>query len=207
MYEEEFKEFIVAYEKKKPHKMADALCDIIYFAHGTGQCLGINTDDLLDKMGIYISTHMINPSIFDIFTEKQKVIELGMKRIEDALIGFRTATQAENLEELTTYLAYILQETYTLGYNLGFDMNAMFREVHRSNMTKMCPTYEDAVASVDFYVKEGRYNKPAIRAKTNIGFVVFNDDEDKKILKYYKWKKPNLKQFFEKYNQSLSSSV
>jgi predicted HAD superfamily Cof-like phosphohydrolase len=73
-------------------------------------------------------------------------------------------------------------------------MDNMFREVHRSNMTKVCSTVEDAKESIDFYLREGKYKNPSMRVKGKY-FVVY-DAETTKILKCHKWETPNLKQFF-----------
>jgi hypothetical protein len=77
-------------------------------------------------------------------------------------------------------------------------MDLMFREVHRSNMTKLCPDIDSANKSVEFYKTSAEYKDvyktPAIKQKGKY-FVVYNIDNSK-ILKNINWEEPNLQQFF-----------
>lgn len=199
---EELGEFKVDYKKDNPVMMADALCDLAYFAHGTGQTLGINVDDLLSRMDIDINSdhtklgEFSNPNTIAI---KRSIIDDGIVDIENELEKFHTAAKNKDLYGITVSLALIIKNTYDLGHELGFNMDKMFREVHRANMTKLCYTYEEAAETVDYYVKEGRYKKPAIRDRGDF-YVVFDDTDDKKILKNnskaHRWQEPNLHQFF-----------
>lgn len=195
---EELDEFKVAYKNLDPYNMADALCDLAYFAHGTGQCLGIDIDNLLSWRSFSITSDgIVVPSDPSLIEKKRSLIDEGITIIENKLNHFILAEQMRDLDKVTECLALILWETYKLGGRLGFNMDIMFREVHRSNMAKLCPTYDDAVASVDVYLKdpEKRYTTPTMRAKGNY-YVVFNK-ENNKILKDHNWKEPDLKQFFK----------
>jgi predicted HAD superfamily Cof-like phosphohydrolase len=98
------------------------------------------------------------------------------------------------LDRISVCLACIVLTVYRLGHNLRFNMDGMFREVHRSNMTKVCHSVEDANQSLEFYNQEARYGSPAIRSKGKY-FVVY-DAATTKILKNHKWETPNITQFF-----------
>lgn len=194
---EELDEFKLAYAEFKPVSMADALCDLAYFAHGTGQCMGIDIDLLLSMRGTRINSDGIDePSDLNLIEKRKSIIDCGITVIEDKLNKISSAEQSKDINKLTMCLDSIIGETYYFGHRLGFNMDKMFREVHRSNMAKLCPTYEDAVASVNVYLEdpEKRYTTPNIRPKGNY-YVVFNK-EDNKILKDHKWQEPNLEQFF-----------
>lgn len=199
-------------------EMADALADMSYVINGTGQCLGINLDTLAEKNGIELySSSRINPTNYllnllkvihskpeeKVFDFCSRIIEGGIERINCILNRFIVATFTTmycpsstklSVQEIGAFLIELLDATYSLGHKLGFKMDQIFREVHRSNMTKVCSLMEDAEASVKFYVDEGRYKKPSIRKKGEY-FVVF-DEETSKILKNHKWETPNIKQFF-----------
>jgi hypothetical protein len=76
---------------------------------------------------------------------------------------------------------------------LGFNMDQMFREVHSSNMTKVCSNIEDVEESIKRYNDEGRYTDPSFRVKNN--YYVIYDAKTSKILKNCNWRKPNLEQY------------
>jgi predicted HAD superfamily Cof-like phosphohydrolase len=175
--------------------MADALCDLSYVANGAGQCLGIDIDESMKKLGVDITTNNIKDQIdLDTIKHKRDIIIYGVELLELTLSSFCLAVDAKNLSIMEYYLVMLIKHTYDFGHKLGFHMDNMFREVHRANMTKVCNTQEDVNASIEFYLKEGRYKTPAGKPKGDY-FVVY-DMETTKILKNYKWDEPNHKQFF-----------
>lgn len=194
---EELKEFNDAFAKHDLVEMADALCDLSYVTNGAGQCLGINLDVLSSEMGVDISTpNNLGPVDLSSCEKFSKEIIEGAKLIEDTLNNFCAYVETQDMGEMAESLVRILEHTYALGHRLNFKMNQMFCEVHRSNMTKVCATVEDASASIDFYLSdpESRYEKPSIRIKGQY-FVIY-DAKTSKILKNHRWETPNLKQFF-----------
>ena len=194
---EELKEFNDAFAKNDLVEMADALCDLSYVTNGAGQCLGIDLDTLCTEMNVNINTpSTLGPvDINACETMHQQIID-DAKLIKKELYNFCTYVNSQDFDDMAESLVRILNRTYTLGHKLNFKMDQMFREVHRSNMTKVCSTIEDANSSVDFYLAdpEKRYANPSIRIKGGY-FVVF-DASTSKILKNHKWEMPNLKQFF-----------
>lgn len=203
---EELDEFKDAFQKKDVVEMSDALCDLAYVTYGAGQTLGINLDDVLQNLNIDLyqrsnfskstlgkCTNLDNKTFWtNEYTDI--VVQYEYDMIERSLDNFHSvATNSDNFKKMSFWLAYILKYTYGLGYNLGFDMDQMFREVHRSNMTKVCDNIDDANESVKFYQADGRYKDPQIKTKGKY-FVVFDADTTK-ILKNHKWENPNIKQF------------
>jgi predicted HAD superfamily Cof-like phosphohydrolase len=196
---EERDEFLEALENSDLVEMADALCDLNYFAFGSGQCLGINLDDELRKAGYAdIATTSttdgfmadVDPKVVE--TDRAK-ITARLDEITEHIDQFAQAITDRVFEGLATHLTTTIISTFKLGYYLNFDMDRMFREVHRSNMTKVCLNIEDANESLRRYEEEGRYKKPVIRTKGQY-FMVYDEDLNK-ILKNYKWENPNLRQF------------
>lgn len=195
---EELKEFKEAYNNHDIFEMADALADLSYVTLGTGHALGINLDKTLQSLNLSImSQKKITPRKRSIFKSKMiceyvddlyEIIKSNM-----SLLGFYT--KLKDLNVIATYLAYILFFTYKLGHYLKFQMDEIFREVHRSNMTKVCDNIDDAKESIKRYTEEGRYSEPKYRKKDN--YYVIYDNATSKILKNYKWETPNIKQFFE----------
>lgn len=195
---EELNEFKDALKDNDLVEMADALCDLSYVANGAGQCLGIDLDKQLEDMGLSIEKpDDFNPEINkNIINESADLISQGVESLDKYLAEFIGSSETENLGEMGEYLAQLLSSTYSFGYSLGFDMDLMFREVHRSNMTKVCVNIEDAKESIARYEKEGRYAEPSVKIKGPY-FVVY-DKATSKILKNYKWETPDLKQFMFK---------
>lgn len=56
--------------------------------------------------------------------------------IEEELAEFRNAGEAENLVEVSDALADLLYVVYGTAVTYGIDLEPIFREIHRSNMTK-----------------------------------------------------------------------
>jgi predicted HAD superfamily Cof-like phosphohydrolase len=165
LIEEEYKELLEATNNKDTIEIADALCDMLYVINGAGQCLGIKMENVSSNIDV----------------------EGYLIRMKMLIIGLRNSTTICVLGDM---LKELLQLVYNTGYTLGFDMDVLFREVHRSNMTKVCDNIDDVILSVEQYKKEGRYKKPSFRQKGK--YYVIYDEETTKILKNHKWTKPNL---------------
>ncbi len=215
LIKEELQEFQDAMIKNDLVEMADALCDLSYVANGACQCLGIHIDEYMfdhqlstrtpyqskvDKVKYVVDLD----NAVNIIDSNTVFIEECIEAINSCINYYRhcyaqthskyNAVELKlNFHMIQHCLALILDYTYKLGHKLGFHMDLMFREVHASNMTKVCDNVEDAKLSVEAYIKEGRYTDPAYKIK-NQYFVVY-DRATSKILKNHKWRLPNLRQF------------
>ena len=98
---------------------------------------------------------------------KKKIIKLRYDLIEEELNELQNAIKTKNLKEIADALTDILYVTYGAGHAYGIDLDKCFREVQRSNMSKL-----------------GKDGKP-----------IYN--EKGKVMKGPKYIKPNLKQFIE----------
>lgn len=176
-------------------EMADALCDTLYVAYGTGHCLGINLDSVLAelKLSIINSVNLDTKVIYKIIEENPEMLYDNLEDVTTVFELFISAYEENNFNDMKEYLANLIHAVYNYGYKLGFNMDLMFREVHSSNMSKVCITIEEAEESIRRYKLEGRYSNPTVRVKNNY-FVVY-DASTSKILKNYKWRNPDLAQF------------
>lgn len=191
---EERDEFLEALKQSDLVEMADALCDLNYFAYGSGQCLGINLDKELELTGNSTITSAYSGKDVDLkILEQRELIHTRIEMITTYINQFENAIANANFELIVKSLVSIIVSTYNLGYYLNFDMDNMFREVHRSNMTKVCHNMRDAKESLRLYLQDERYKKPVIRTKEPY-FLIY-DEELNKILKCHKWETPNLRQF------------
>ena len=97
----------------------------------------------------------------------EKIVKLRYDLIKEELNELQNAIKTKNLKEIADALTDILYVTYGAGHAYGIDLDKCFREVQRSNMSKL-----------------GEDGKP-----------IYN--EKGKVLKGPKYFKPNLKQFIE----------
>ena len=192
---EELNEFIEDHGKGNIEGMADALCDLSYVTNGAGHCLGFNLDSAMRQYNVDISTNgEYNNVDLDLIKNKAGVIKVGVESLENVLAEFIKFADARDFPGMELSLVKMLNEVYCFGHLLGFNMDKMYREVHRANMTKKCSTEEEARQSVLWYLQDGRYKTPAYRVKKD--YYVVYDVSETKVLKNYKWEEPNLKQFF-----------
>jgi predicted HAD superfamily Cof-like phosphohydrolase len=202
---EELDEFNDAYGKKDVIEMADALCDLAYVTYGAGHSLGINIDNVLQELNVSLTPTQTETKTNTLGKLDAKtnqwineytdiVVQNEYEMLNRVLENFQSvATKSQNFTKMRFWLGYVIKYVYDLGHVLGFNMDLIFREVHRSNMTKVCDNIEDANQSVKFYQTDSRYSDPQIKTKGKY-FVVF-DAGTTKILKNHKWENPNIKQF------------
>jgi len=96
-----------------------------------------------------------------------KTMQLRFDLIKEELDELKEAIETKNLKEIADALTDILYVTYGAGYAYGINLDKCFKEVQRSNMSKL-----------------GSDGKP-----------IYN--ENGKVMKGPNYKEPNLKQFVE----------
>ena len=96
-----------------------------------------------------------------------KTMNLRLDLIKEELTELEEAMKTKNLKEIADALTDILYVTYGAGYAYGIDLDKCFKEVQRSNMSKL-----------------GSDGKP-----------IYNDNG--KVMKGPNYTPPNLKQFVE----------
>lgn len=69
----------------------------------------------------------------------EDVHRLRVALIEEELAEFRNAGDAHDLVEIADALADLLYVVYGAGVTYGIDLEPIFREIHRSNMSKGDP--------------------------------------------------------------------
>ena len=100
------------------------------------------------------------------FPEK-KIVKLRYHLIEEELSELQNAIKTKDLKEIADALTDILYVTYGAGHAYGIDLDKCFKEVQKSNMSKL-----------------GEDGKP-----------IYN--EKGKVMKGSKYFAPNLKKFIE----------
>ena len=97
----------------------------------------------------------------------EKTMQLRLDLIQEELDELKEAMKQKNLKEIADALTDILYVTYGAGFAYGINLDKCFKEVQRSNMSKL-----------------GEDGKP-----------IYNDKG--KVMKGPNYSEPNLKQFIE----------
>jgi len=98
---------------------------------------------------------------------EEKIVKLRYHLIKEELNELQNAIKTKDLKEIADALTDILYVTYGAGHAYGIDLDKCFKEVQKSNMSKL-----------------GEDGKP-----------IYN--EKGKVMKGSKYFEPNLKQFIE----------
>lgn len=125
----------------------------------------------------------------DIFDKDPKLVQLKLDLILEEVDEFKQAIKEKNFIEIFDSVSDILYVVYGAASAFGFDADKAFDLVHKSNMSKLCETEDDAQETVRLYQTEvpQRYDSPAYRkSDDNIHWVVYNTSSGK-ILKNYKY--------------------
>ena len=98
---------------------------------------------------------------------EEKIVKLRYNLIKEELNELQNAIKTKDLKEIADALTDILYVTYGAGHAYGIDIDKCFKEVQKSNMSKL-----------------GEDGKP-----------IYN--EEGKVMKGSKYFEPNLRQFIE----------
>ena len=119
-----------------------------------------------DDVRIFMQTFGQEVKIKAEFPE-EKIVKLRYNLIQEELNELQNAIKTKDLKEIADALTDILYVTYGAGHAYGIDIDKCFKEVQKSNMSKL-----------------GEDGKP-----------IYN--EKGKVMKGSKYFEPNLRQFIE----------
>jgi predicted HAD superfamily Cof-like phosphohydrolase len=133
----------------------------------------------------------------ELFTKDPALVRLKLDLIREEVKELEDAVKDHDLRETVDALADILYVVYGAGITFGIDMDKAFDLVHQSNMSKLCPTEENAKETVQWYKEKyekgtSPYDTPDYRRDDNSGlFIVYNKSSGK-VLKSITYKPVNL---------------
>ena len=132
----------------------------------------------------------------NIFKENPNLVRLRLELISEEFKELIDATKEHDMVETIDALADILYVVYGAGASFGIDLNRAFDIVHRSNMSKLCMTEEDAIETVRIYKEKyengnSPYDSPTYRRSKNSKYWVVYNESTGKILKNYKYTPAN----------------
>jgi len=126
----------------------------------------------------------------EIFEKDQKTVSLRLKLIQEEVQELADAMKAKDMTETIDALGDILYVVYGAGGAFGIDLDRAFDLIHKSNMTKLCKTEDEAKETVQWYKDnqtgpEGKYpyDTPAYRLSPDGQYYVPFNESTGKILK------------------------
>ncbi|HMP29027.1 MAG TPA: nucleoside triphosphate pyrophosphohydrolase family protein [Saprospiraceae bacterium] len=122
----------------------------------------------------------------------RKRCELRYALLAEELKELEEAIENNDLIEVADALAdlqYVLSGAI-LEFGLAKNFSQLFSEVHRSNMSKTCKTYEEAKATQQFYLEQK--NTESIVEEKNGEYLVLRST-DKKVLKSINYSSADIK--------------
>lgn len=124
-----------------------------------------------------------------VFDTNPKLVEYRMSLINEEVQELNEAVKNKDTKETIDALADILYVVYGMGASLGIDLDKAYDIVHKSNMSKLCKTEEEAKETVEWYLKnEKRYDSPKYRlSQDGKNYVVYNESTQK-VLKNIHYK-------------------
>lgn len=137
----------------------------------------------------------------NVFKENPGLVKLRLDLILEEVRELKDAAKEHDMVETIDALADILYVVYGAGASFGIDLNQAFDIVHRSNMSKLCMTEEDAVETVRIYKEKynngtSTYDTPTYRRSKDSKYWVVYNESTGKILKNYKYTPANFAEMF-----------
>lgn len=121
---------------------------------------------------------------------EEEVQGLSMGLIMEEVEELVVAIVEDDLVETADALGDILYVVYGMCYRFGINADAVFNEVHRSNMTKFCANRTEAFATMKYYSKEEGIE--TYFQETDSGKYIVKRSHDNKVLKNVKYVKPDI---------------
>jgi len=129
LLDEELTEFCHACEANDRVEMADALADMCYIIAGTTLAYGVvpKSDEPFE-------------SPYDRFLPREEDPPAGMAELlRDCRLDYDMAEDSDHLPRIDLSLMNMLTSIFGVAWRLNIPLNAVFAEVHRSNMAKIMP--------------------------------------------------------------------
>ncbi|KAL0225314.1 hypothetical protein RCL1_003226 [Eukaryota sp. TZLM3-RCL] len=126
----------------------------------------------------------------------EKLMKLRVDLISEELSEFQDAIKNRDFVEAADAIGDLLYVVYGAAACFGFDADKVFREIHRSNMTKLCTSEQEAIETVNFY-HETTTRKVGYSKSSLPGYWVVFDEQSGKILKSKCYTPPDLAPLLE----------
>ena len=120
----------------------------------------------------------------NVFEDNPKLVRYRLDLILEEVNEQKEAIKNKDMKEVIDALSDISYVVYGMGASFGIDMDKSIDIVHRSNMSKMCATEEEALKTVEWYKEnDNQYDSPTYRESYNGKYWVVYNKSTNKILK------------------------
>ncbi len=118
----------------------------------------------------------------NIFTENPKLVALRLSLIIEEVNELKEAIENHDFTEVIDALGDIKYVVDGAAASFGIDLDKAFNLIHKSNMSKLCKTEEEAQETVKWYLlnDNNRYDTPSYRkSEDGKNYVIFNESTGK----------------------------
>jgi predicted HAD superfamily Cof-like phosphohydrolase len=133
----------------------------------------------------------------NLYDEDPNLVKYRLSLIQEEVTELQESLTKKDLNETIDALTDILYVVYGAYSDFGVDADKVFDIVHKSNMSKLCSSEEEAIQTVNYYKTEfsDRYDSPLYRKKKDNEndkeyWIVYNKSTNK-ILKSINYKAVN----------------
>ena len=193
---EELSELLEAIHDKDFVEIADALADIRYVVVGAFLAFGIHVSDEMEEMENILPPHKGGMYHYKFYIDNAENKNMDLKNVSDIEPFFdkwderfstyhqmvRDSFYLQKFEIITQVLLALCVDMKEFAWDLEIDLDAVFNEVHRSNMTKVCANEEEAAESVKQLKESGKCNTAGYKkSKCNKFFLIYNEETGKAL--------------------------
>lgn len=123
---------------------------------------------------------------YDIFDKNPKLVEYRLSLIDEEVKELHEAVEAKDIIETVDALADIIYVVQGMASSFGLDLDRAFDIVHKSNMSKLCKTEQEAKDTVAYYQMNSEklgYDSPDYRLSADGKYYVVYNKSTEKVLK------------------------
>jgi len=133
----------------------------------------------------------------DLFDTNPNLVKYRLSLINEETKELNEAITNKDFIETVDALSDILYVVYGAYSAFGIDADQAFELVHRSNMSKLCLTEEEALQTVESYKNDDRYDSPSYRLSPDEKHYVVYNISTNKILKSINYKPVSFQSLFK----------
>jgi predicted HAD superfamily Cof-like phosphohydrolase len=146
---EELNEYCTAFENNDRVEMADALADLLYVLAGTAVSYGFAPDEPIE-------------SPYDGRDPIEGRSGAYAQFLRDDFAKYEAAEQSNDIDLIRSAVFHMMVEIFGIARQSRIPINAVFTEVHRSNLTKLDENGRVVTRDDGKVMKSDRYQPPAV---------------------------------------------
>lgn len=185
--EEGVVEFKKAHEENDIVEQLDSIADLLYVLYGLCYTYSFDPNHYVNLVFSNNNSKISNfKIIYNNFNSEDYTVESVYAENCELECMLRKA-MLEDKDIVATYITTMcmIVNAYKLGILLNFDIDKLFDIVHNSNMSKLCKTEQEAIATVDMYLNkinngDNTYDSPYYYQNNNY-YIVKNKSTGKSL--------------------------